>query len=77
MVHCFVSCKIGTAADGGQLSAFSCQPNVVTMLNDVSPTDPVTLGGMTLVLILVAALASYIPARHAARNDPMAALRAE
>ncbi len=45
--------------------------------NDVSPTDPLALGGMSALLIAVAALASYIPARRAARSDPMVVLRAE
>jgi macrolide transport system ATP-binding/permease protein len=58
------------------LSAIAMRP-VVGMLNDVNPTDPLTLGGMSLILIAVAALASYIPARRAARSDPMVALRAE
>jgi macrolide transport system ATP-binding/permease protein len=66
---------VGTVA-GLALSAVAMQP-VVTMLNDVSPTDPLTLGGMSLLLLLVAALASYLPARRAARSDPMVALRGE
>lgn len=62
------------AVVGLGLSALAMRP-VVTMLNDVSPTDPLTLGGMSLVLILVAVLAAYIPARRAARSDPLVALR--
>ena len=64
------------AVVGLALSVLAMRP-VVTMLNDVSPTDPLTLGGMSLLLILVAGVASYIPARRAARSDPMVALRAE
>jgi macrolide transport system ATP-binding/permease protein len=64
------------AAVGLALSMLAMQA-VATMLNDVSPTDPVTLVSMTLLLVLVAGLASYIPAHRAARSDPLVALRAE
>jgi hypothetical protein len=47
-----------------------------SLLFGVSRLDPVTYTLMTLVLILVAISAAYLPARRASRNDPMAALRA-
>ncbi len=45
------------------------------MLYDVRPLDPVVLGGVSALLAAVALLASYVPARRAARIDPLTALR--
>jgi len=50
---------------------------VESMLYDVEPTDPVTIGAAALVFLAVALLAIWIPARRATKIDPMEALRYE
>jgi putative ABC transport system permease protein len=47
------------------------------LLYGITSTDPVSLGLVALVLLLTATLACYLPARRAARLDPMIALRHE
>jgi predicted permease len=48
-----------------------------SLLFEVTPTDPIAYAAVSLLLLVVALLASYLPARRAARIDPMAALRTE
>jgi putative ABC transport system permease protein len=47
------------------------------LLFGVTPADPLTFGSVASVLLAVAWLASYLPARRAARVDPVVAMRAE
>ena len=65
----------GAAAGGPAALALACL--VRSALFGIQPYDPATLIGGLLLLMGVAALAAWIPARRAARVDPMVALRCE
>jgi ABC-type antimicrobial peptide transport system permease subunit len=51
--------------------------SVSSMLYGLKPTDSLTISAAVVLLFVVAATASYLPARRASRVDPMAALRYE
>jgi putative ABC transport system permease protein len=66
---------VGVAA--GLAAALAMTRVLSVMLYGISATDAVTFIGVSLFLLFVVLLASYIPARRAMRVDPMAALRYE
>jgi ABC-type antimicrobial peptide transport system permease subunit len=61
----------------GLVAAFVLARLVAGLLYEVSPADPLTFTGVTITLLLIVVLASYLPARRATRIDPIVALRAE
>jgi predicted permease len=61
----------------GAAASFAMAQVIGSLLFATSATDPLTFGVMVLVLGCVASVAGYLPARRAARIDPMRALRAE
>jgi len=67
----------GAGALTGLLGALAGSRLITSMLFEVTPTDPVALLGACGLLLAVALLAAYIPARRATRVDPMVALRYE
>lgn len=61
----------------GALGAYAAGHLLASLLVRTSPNDLLTLGAVILVMVAVAIVACLIPARHAARIDPMEALRVE
>lgn len=57
--------------------SIACGKLISGMLFEVSATDPVVIAVASSILIAVAAIAGFLPARRAARVDPMTALRYE
>jgi len=61
----------------GVMASLGFARELKSLIFDVSPTDPSTFSGVALLVIAVALLACYIPARRATQADPMDSLRAE
>ncbi len=66
---------IGTGA--GIVGSIALTRLMASLLYDIKPGDPATLAAVALVVAAVALLACYIPARRAARVDPLVALRSD
>jgi putative ABC transport system permease protein len=61
----------------GAIGAYAMARALGALLYEVPPGDPLVFTGVSIVLVSVAAAAAWIPARRAARVDPMIALRNE
>ncbi|HXV60460.1 MAG TPA: ABC transporter permease [Vicinamibacteria bacterium] len=61
----------------GLVAALAGNRLVSSLLYGVSPTDPVTLAASAVALVIVAAVAAYLPARRTSRLGPATALRSE
>ena len=61
----------------GLLAAFAFTRVIANMLVGVRPADPLTFLSMAVLFLAIACLASWLPARRAARFDPAVILRSE
>ena len=80
VVGTVVRSALGTAIVGigiGLIAASVLTDIIDSFLYGVSPADPATAIAVAGVLLLVAAIAAFVPARRAASVNPMTALRAE
>jgi predicted permease len=80
VVGSVVRSAMGSALLGvgiGLVAAYALTRTIASFLYDVSPTDPATAVAVAGVLLLVAAMAAFLPARRAASINPVVALRAE
>jgi predicted permease len=68
---------VGIGLVVGVLASLALTKTAASLLYQLKPNDPLTIGMATIVLMMVALLAGYLPARRAARVDPMIALRDE
>jgi ABC-type antimicrobial peptide transport system permease subunit len=59
----------------GTIASFAVARAISSMLFGTAPTDPATFACMILVLVTVALIAGYLPARRASRINPIVALR--
>ena len=68
---------VGFGIVAGLGAAYASARVLSSLFVEVSATDPITYGAVTLFLLAVAAVANFIPARRAAGLDPMETLRSE
>ena len=61
----------------GVVASFAASRLIASLLFKTEPTDPTTFAGVLMLLLTVAMLAGYVPARRATRIDPITALRYE
>jgi len=80
VVNMIVGEGLGLAIGGavlGAIAAISLTRVMASLLFDVTPTDPLTFAVVSLLLLVVAGAASWLPARRATEVDPLIALRSE
>lgn len=80
VVRAVVGRALGLAAAGAMVglgAAVAVMQLLRSMLFGVRPGDPVTLAAVAVLLAVVTVAACYVPARRAAKVDPMVALRCE
>jgi predicted permease len=73
--HGLVLTGIGVAF--GLVASFITMRLMSSLLFDVSPVDPITYGSITVLIVVIAYVACYLPSRKAASVEPVHALRAE
>jgi ABC-type antimicrobial peptide transport system permease subunit len=61
----------------GLAGSFALTRLIATMLFGVAPTDPLTFSAVSVILLGIGVLASWLPARRATRIDPIGALRSD
>jgi predicted permease len=70
-----VAVLVGGGIVVGTIASIWATGFIGSLLFDVSPHDPRVLGGSVVVLVVIGAVAGWLPARHAARIDPAQVLR--
>jgi ABC-type antimicrobial peptide transport system permease subunit len=68
---------VGVGIGVGVAAAIAGSRLVATLLFGLAPTDPLTIAAAVVLMVAVSLMAGYLPARRAARVDPMVALRYE